>query len=364
MKKTIGRVLGTCLLAVMLLTTLMSCAGTSEIPEGYQYATCNGEFFRLFVPTQWTVNTESGVSSAFYSHTDEVSVTMAEVAFDPAEDTPQGGELKAFYERHLAQASQMKGYELKKSAAPDAEYGYLLAGRAAGMLEYAVKNGDKTYMVHERMTTEAGRYYLFTYSAVADTEAEDPWANFERWKTEVEGIMEELVFESFPYTDGDHERKIPEVDAPEDMQLVSDNEVAYRFFVPDTWIRDVNVGQNLVYASESDRSNVSVISYAPKDDQMTIEAYWEMCQKQYDDNLENFEMVGEPVATTMGEKPALVMEYTYTLGGVNYHVRQVVAKYSAMMYTMTYTALEENYETHVEEAIKMQEALTFRKWYE
>ena len=41
-------------LAVLLLTCgLTGCSQESEVPDGYQYATCNGEYFRLFVPTQW-----------------------------------------------------------------------------------------------------------------------------------------------------------------------------------------------------------------------------------------------------------------------------------------------------------------------
>ena len=62
---TIARLLCTLLALCLLLGTLVACSGDSEIPDGYQYATCKGEYFRLFVPTQWTVNTESGVSGAY-----------------------------------------------------------------------------------------------------------------------------------------------------------------------------------------------------------------------------------------------------------------------------------------------------------
>ena len=81
LKTKLCRILSLCLSVILLVGALVSCASTSEVPEGYQYATCAGEYFRLFVPTQWTVNTESGISGAYISSTDNAAVSMVEVAF-------------------------------------------------------------------------------------------------------------------------------------------------------------------------------------------------------------------------------------------------------------------------------------------
>ena len=69
------------LAVLLLLAALPACSGESEVPKGYQYATCAGEYFRLFVPTQWTVNTGSGVSGAYI--TIDTTVTMRQVVFTP-----------------------------------------------------------------------------------------------------------------------------------------------------------------------------------------------------------------------------------------------------------------------------------------
>ena len=395
MKKTIGlfvRTLAALMAVCMLVGGLVACSGESEIPDGYQYATCNGEYFRLFIPTQWTVNTESGVSGGFYSHNDEATVTMTEIAFVPAEDVEEGKELEAFYADHVAEVSKLKKYEL------DRELNATLSGYRAKEVYYTASVADKDCKIRQVLSRVAGKYYLFTYSAKVDV--------FDRWLDIVDGILENITFESFPY-EGEHDRKVPhDVTPPEGMKLVSDNEVAYRFFAPKDWIFEPKVGQNLVYASETDKSNVSVIAYALTDDTMTVEDYWKLCYDEYASALENFTLVGvgeglvpsettdttaetsvettaeitdttveeglappeasdttpaQGVESTMGGKYARVYEYTYTLGGVEYHVRQVIAKYSAMMYIMTYTALPENYETHLTDAVAMQEALTFRK---
>ena len=351
MKKTTGLIIRT-LCAVLVLSLLVgglfSCAGSSEIPEGYQYATCKGEYFRLFVPTQWTVNTESGVSGAFYTSPQPISVTMTEVAFDPVEaDTASETSAKTVLEAHLTEVAKMDGYIHSKTFDK-----ITLAGYRACEVQYSAIVSGRDVTVRQVLTKVGGRYFLFTYSADAEV--------FEQWQDTVDEILLNITFESYPYEDG-HDRNIPsDVTPPEGMKLISDNEVAYRFYVPESWVRDINVGQNLAYASDADRSNVSMIAYAPENDAMTVAEYWELCKKEYETALENFTLVSE-TQDKMGEREATVYEYTYTLGGVDYCVRQVIVKHSAMIYTMTYTALPEHYETHMEEAVAMQNALTFRK---
>ena len=84
---TIIRLLCTLLALCLLGGSFAACSKDSEVPDGYQYATCKGEYFLLFIPTQWTVNTESGVSGGHYSPAEGTAVSMTEVPFDkPSED--------------------------------------------------------------------------------------------------------------------------------------------------------------------------------------------------------------------------------------------------------------------------------------
>ena len=106
------RFLCVCLAAILLICGLSSCAATSEVPDGYQYATCGGEYFRLFVPTQWTVNTESGISGAY--STFNISVTMTEVAFIP-DETKEATPLEQYLEAHLAELAKMKDFKKEKT---------------------------------------------------------------------------------------------------------------------------------------------------------------------------------------------------------------------------------------------------------
>lgn len=339
------RIICALLAAILLVCGLSACAASTEVPDGYQYATCGGEYFRLFVPTQWTVNTESGISSAFSTTTD-IQVSMTEVAFIP-DETSEASPLAQFVEAHIVTLEGMKDYKAEKS------FDSTLAGHRAKDITYLATVGGKTLRFRQILSRVSGRYYVFTYSAPTDS--------FDLRLDAVDEILENVTFESFPYEFEDN-RKIPgKVEAPAGMKLISDNEVAYRFFAPENWIRDINNGQNFVYFSDADRSNVSVMAYEPEDyTTYTMEKYWADCKAEFEASFESFTLISEGETTLDGgTRKAKVYEYTYTLGGVTYRTRQAVC-IVGMVYAVTYTALPENYDAHMEDVLKMEEALHFR----
>ncbi len=338
------------LLALCLLGgSLVACSKDSEIPKGYQYATCKGEYFLLFVPTQWTVNTESGVSGGSYSLLEGTAVSMTEVPFDkPAADGEDvTATLEDFFTAHMAEISKLKDYKAEK------EFDATLGSYKAKDITYSAVIGEDTYRYRQVLTKVSGRFYLFTYSSKTDS--------FDRWLDTVDEILENVVFTAYPFEGSDDEKKLPAVDnVPEGMKLVTDNDVAYRFFAPESWVTGDAEAAALVYASESDRSNVTVMGYAAPD-AYSVANYWEDTEKYYKDTLRDYTLVGEPTQSEMGGKRATVYEYTYSLGGVTYKCRQAICVYSYLIVVMTYTALPENYDAHMAEVEQMQGALTFRR---
>ena len=73
MSSKIKRIAAALLLLAMLVSTFAACAD-SDVPDGYQLVACEGDCFRLYVPTQWTPNVSGGVTSAYYSASSGVSV--------------------------------------------------------------------------------------------------------------------------------------------------------------------------------------------------------------------------------------------------------------------------------------------------
>ena len=359
-----GRMLCALLAIMMVAGSLVACSGDDEVPDGYQYATCRGEYFRLFVPTQWTVNTESGVSGAYISVLDETAVSMAEVHFEKPAETGEGdgaadttATLEDFYEAHLAEIGKMKNYTSEKT------FDATLGSYRAKDITYTATVGTTDYRYRQVLTKVQGRFYLFTFSSHADA--------FEQWLDIVDEILENVMFYANPYDGGDNDKKIPAVDnVPAGMKLVSDNDVPYRFFAPNSWVVEPGSAASLVYASETDRSNVSVIGYVPDAEGYSVADYWAMTEESYMATLEGYTLLyrsdrpaegAEAEKVTMGGKNATVFEYTYTLGGVTYRTRQTICVFSYMIVVMTYTALPENYEAHLDDVLAMQEALTFRK---
>ena len=77
MKRISIRIL-TLLVTVALCLGLVACGSSEDIPTGMQMAVCEGATFRLFIPTTWTPNTGSGVSSGFFSQSELSMVSVTE----------------------------------------------------------------------------------------------------------------------------------------------------------------------------------------------------------------------------------------------------------------------------------------------
>ena len=354
------RYLATMLAVLLLLVSLPACSGQSEVPDGYQYATCAGEYFRLFVPTQWTVNTGSGVSGAFI--TIDTTVTMRQVIVTTAEadgvtDAETEDTLDAFLQQYLQEARSLHDY-----AEVDAPLATTVDGYRAVLLRYTARVAGTMYTFRQVLCKVEGRYYVYSYSAPSD--------KFDTYADIAEEIQEEIRFYHTPYEGSNETRKIPEdQNAPDGMRLVSTDEVAFRFYVPLTWETDMESSANLVYVNEADgsRSNVSMIGYMPDDEGFSVSDYWEMCRVQYEDVLPSFTLLsadeeGKPGGEEgkIGNRQARQYTYTYTLGGNVYKVRQAVCTYSTMVYTVTYTALEANFDRHLADVDAMQAAVVFR----
>ncbi len=397
-KRPICLVLTLCLL-VGAIASLAACSGSSEIPDGYQYATCNGEYFRLFLPTQWTVNTESGVSGGYTSVFGEVAVSMLEVPFTPedvvetipetsAETTPETssettpepsaettaetapetsaeteGErvltLTDFFNTHMANIQAMPGYKHEKTS--DTTMNASQGGKraAAKDITYTVQITTTTHRYRQVLCKVEGRFYIFTASynvAYYDKMSESQQLEL---VTMIEEILGNIVFHAVPFDGAEYDKKQPDAEAPAGMKLVSNKDVPYLFFAPESWISVPGSAALQVYASETDRSNVSIIGFVPAEG-TGIEEFWQDTQLHCESTLTDFKLLSTTEGETIDGYKTIIYEYTYTIGGVHYHTRQAICVYSLMLVSMTYTALEENYATHLDTVKGMQDAIRFR----
>ena len=360
MKKTL-RGIAVLLLIGIFVGSFAACSKEEGeyVPEGMQIANCEGDDFRLYVPTSWNLNNAYGVASAYYniSVQSTVSVVKYPVTEEMKATLPEGGDatknaarLDAYAEIYCkkAIAEQAVGEILIEDLDLDIT---LLDDVTARQYHYcATVKGENLHFL-QVIGERSNAFYVFTFTCSPDL--------YENLLSDVEKMLDEFVFAD-PYSPDDYAREMGEGEVPEGMILVSNNDVAYRFYAPDTW--KANYDQQVFAAyREDDRSSVSVVPYMPQKEGMSVAEYFSICKNQMIDigGEDSLVMISEE-AGTLGGRNATVYVYTYVIGGKTYQYKQVIAVYRSMVYSMTYTASPENFEAHLADVDAMIDAFEFR----
>jgi len=353
MSSKIKRIAAVLLLLTMLVSALTACSN-SDVPEGYQLVACEGDQFRLYVPTQWTPNTTGGVTSAYYSASAGVSVNVT-VADD-------AGELSV--EEYWNKCNENFKSSLKDYEWSGKHETMVLGGKPAYKYVYTAKitlvNGEKSETVDYKFMQVMSRYedelYVFVYSA--PLESYDAYLETVEGDSDGAGILPYFVFAE-PYKNEEDKKYSDKVTVPEGMKLISTDELAYRFFVPNSWIVNNRSEFSAAYVSEEDSSNVSVQMYMTKDESKTVEEYFAECEARYKDIFESYELISTE-DIKMDGVPAKQYVYKIVSGGTEYKQLQAIVVKGAVFYTVTYTALPEKFDAHLSDVAKMIENFDIR----
>ncbi len=330
-----------------------------DVPAGMKIATAAGADFRLYVPTSWNANTAYGVSGGYYNLNTQSSVSVVkypiteemEVVLSSEEvATLEGGRLEAFWSKYCQTALDaqiLSGTKGEVVASAD-----LLNGvNARRFATKGVVDGADV-CIEQVVAEKDSAFYVFSF--IVDVTL------YESLLPHVESMLDVFVFAD-PYLPDDYMKDLDEdVEAPAGMKLASNKDVAYRFFVPENWTVDREVEIFAAYL-ESDRSSVSVVPYMPDAQSMSVAEFFTMCQEmmQSTAGTEGYELL-EHHEVDLGGRKATAYTYRYTVGGVEYKYMQVIAAYKSMIYSMTYTALPENFDAHLSDVNQMIDAFEFR----
>ena len=322
-KKTI-----TLILALLLCLFAASCAkDDDEVPEGMQSATLAGEPFRLYVPTSWTLNTSSGISGAFYSSSEKIMVSARYY-------TPDDPDLTV--EDYLTDCDEAYGESLADYES-EAHAPALLGGKNALRLSYTATDGNKEMTCFQLTTLYEGDLVsLYGYCS------KPMW---ETCSADFDAI--EAAFVLCDKTDPQGE-VVTDKNTPEGMEIASSKDIEYRLYVPEVWICDAESGKSEAYYPESEKSNVSVTSFAP-DVSISVENYFVQCETEYKKSVPGYERIGEVQERTVAERTAYSYTYSAEVEGQRFTVMQTLFAYNGMIYSFTYTAREEHCE-HVNSA--------------
>ena len=155
-------------------------------------------------------------------------------------------------------------------------------------------------------------------------------------------------------------------EAPDGYKLASNDAICdYALYVPEVWVSESNTSNyTIATVSSVDKSTVSVAKlenvYAD-----TLDAYWTSCKGEYT-FLTDFTVLsqstneaGEPVewekvTVGSGENAVTGFRYVFTgkYNGTTYKYQQIFLVRNGMLasslYCITYTAVAEKYDTHLE----------------
>jgi len=362
------------LLCASMLLSLVSCAQNGEdgesAPAGMQFATAEGADYRLFLPTHWSVNLAYGISGGYYSLgtqstvsvecypiSDEMEAALAVIpvpaAGDGKEDETSPWKLRAdwFYENELKPLIA----SLATGAIEMVEINcvsVLLDGVNARQYHATTTVAERKLHFVQVVGERAGKFYVLSFTV-------DDALYLNLKENDYPKILEEFRFSEKPFVPKEPTKEIHDGEAPEGMQLASNEDVSYAFYVPSSW--SVSKNEEIFAATAPDGSNMSVIPYMPASDEvMSVPEYYEWNKAAMIKTSPNgFEELSAEEITVDGAA-AMRYEYLYTVGGVTYRYAQVITVWRGMFYNLTYTALPERFEANLTDVQAILAAFDFR----
>ncbi len=323
----------------VLALSLVACSDDGA-PDGMQSVTVEGEPFSLYVPTTWTSNIASGISSAYITVSDTVIVSAR--YYTPASDMALSD--------YVTETAESYAEGLCGSFTLVSRSATVLGGLDAEKLAYTFTDGGVEYMATQYFVKHGGD--MVTLGIYATGEAADIFSS------DIESIVKCFTLREKTAVTGD---ALTDKDTPEGMKIASSDVLEYRFYVPMSWICSSESGISEAYYPESDKTNVTVTSYSPASE-MTLEEYFEKVKSEYSENICEFSVILENREKTVAEKSTIDLTFGASYGERDFVVRQVMlySSQTGLFYNITYTATADSYELHIGDFEAMLDSFIFR----
>lgn len=363
--KNKGRILFILLISVLTLLCFSSCSD-KDIPEDYQLVVRTGDTFRLYVPTQgWMPNTGSGVTSAYYSvSTAETGNPAASVSVYIPDDATECESVAEYWEicknklsNELDDFNHLSENDENTSLGGESAKKYIYTAKMYTGVENSDADIVVTYKFMQVMAMHNGKIYVLVMSA--------PESQFEARAEEMNGSYEDddlgiIGYFKFAdaYVSDDDKKYSTKTDIPDGMVLASSKERPYTLFAPMGWTVDESSDITTVYAS--DKSNLTVQYIMPSEAEHSADKYLDACLDRYKSMLSDFVSEEATETTIGGVDGSLICEFSGSSGGVKYKFKQAVVLKGEVYYVITYTALSENYDTHISDVDKMIECFSLK----
>ena len=323
-------------LAALTCFAFVGCSNDGA-PDGMHLVSLEGEPFKLYVPKSWGNNVSSGISSAYFSGLDNVTVS-ARYYTSEDEDTSLDEYVDACV---LSYSQTLELFNLEENNAA------VLSGVDAKELIYTAKQDGTEYTFRQLIVKYQGDFVLLTFHAPSET--------YENYADQFDAIAEVFTLCEKGDTVNDC---VTDKKTPDGMKIASTENVEYRLYVPQSWICNTAGGASEAYVSESGKPNVTVTAYYPEES-MSIDEYFEMCEDEYEDALEGYELISAE-DRTVAERDSRSFTYKASHGGADIRIMQTVIAYNERFYSITYTALDDSFDAHMDDVDAILDAFRFR----
>ncbi len=348
------------LLALILMSFsifLVSCGDEEEVPEGLQIIENSEEHgFKFYGPEGWIVinaktDTDTAIWGAKMSSVNNISVTLAK------SEMPEGDIISYFSESmaefpeymtpHIVSAPTLANFGNAEEAY-SCVYTYKYENYDFACLQYFIKN--------------AGDFYIFTYTSYGDVTDEE--SDYSVYYDEVE-----LCISNFLFTEKKEAGKeAVEYETDSDgYRLVSDEKIAgFELYLPE----GVEVIVSNAYVTAKINENAGIYIGKATSTGIQINEYWSNRKSELERiatevteiDVNRINKDGEEIKVVFGdlaENRVASYEYTYVMGGVKYHVYQIMGVDTFNGYVFTYTATEEEYLSNLETVKRILEKVRF-----
>ena len=344
------RALAFCL-ALLLSLPLLLCAcsggGADEngvsVPSGTQNAAASEASYYMFVPQDWIAQRYGASTMVTVSPYSTVSLYMT--SFESDKDViSYWEESRADFERAL---SEFRAEEPNDT--------YMDENAAKSFRFFGKYEGGTEYGFLQCIAKKDGRLYVLTYTASMD--------EFEEYEKSVDGILSYFKFK----TGGESENTPIEITegVPEGMKQISRADIhEYRFFVPKDYLTLRQDGLVAACVSDTDKTTVSITGNYPPSGVNSIAEYFASMDGKRKAMLADYRLISgesEPDEVEIAGLKGARYVYEGKNGGVSYRVCQIFFVRAANIYTLTYTATAENYDTHLSEFEAICASLTFER---
>ena len=145
------------ILTLIAILSLTACGANDNAPSGMKLASNEVCDFYFYVPTNWTIDMSTGVSSAYFSEKDRSNMSMTSYALSGAMTVDAYWEtIKSDYSALFAEMSEP---EIKTTA---------LDGVEAKQYTYVAKAGTEQFKIMQIFCVKGETVYVFTFTATPE----------------------------------------------------------------------------------------------------------------------------------------------------------------------------------------------------